>query len=236
MFAGNAKKQTNRDMKNIFYLSALIILLSCSQTRKKDNVSEGSGSTTEKTDSQSIRDPDLTDKTVSNSITYEEKLTIDSLLLARDNEYLLSYKTGELILCCYDILESDILNLNIFKKTVEEYNEEDGIKKVDVYEYGNSYIKQFYNSHPQVDRLDLVCGDLFSDKIELSNGIRIGMTKADLLGKLFQKSAFFDSVRIMTVYENEIGDYWTSYIFKNNKLAEIKFDSSYDWIDKGLKK
>jgi hypothetical protein len=166
----------------------------------------------------------------------QSKFSIDSLLLDMDNEYLATYKNGELALCCYEILETSILNFNIFKKSIEEYNEEEGIQKVEVYSYGDSYIKEFYNSDPQVDRLDLVCGSVYSDKIELSNGIKIGMSKLELLSKIFIKSDFTDSVRILTVYENEIGDYWTSYIFNGDSLSEVRFDSSYDWIDKGLKK
>lgn len=212
-------------MRQFIYILLFTICLSSSQTKLKDN-SSNTVSNIFVTESGNTEKSDL-DK--------QSKLSIDSLLLDIDNEYLATHKNGELALCCYEILETSIMNLSIFKKTIEKYNEE-GIKKVEVYSYGYSYIKVFYNSDPHVNRLDLVCGSLYSDKIELSNGIKIGMSKLELLSKIFIKSGFTDSVRILTVYENEIGDHWTSYKFNGDTLSEIRLDSSYDWIDKGLKK
>lgn len=224
-------------MRHIYYILILIVINGCLQTKNNNNQSDSLKSNINKIDSQSMNLVDSrSNMIVKSDINDDSKLNIDSLLNKKNNDYLATFKNGELSMCCYEILKTDVLDLKMFKKTSEEYSEDYGIKKVDVYVYEDSYIKQFYNTHPQVNRLDLVSGKILSDKIELSNGIRIGMYKADLIGKIFKKSGFFDSVNILTIYENEIGDNWTSYIFKDNKLIEIKFDSSYDWIEKGLKK
>lgn len=196
-------------MRYYIYTFFVIIFFNCSQTKKKNDLSDSSKTGQAKQDLDS------------------KKLNIDSLLLNKNNGYLLSFKNGELSLCCYDkIIETNIVNLKIFKKTTEKYKMEDGIKKVDVYVYGESFIKQFYNSDSQVNRLELVCGDLISNEIELSNGIQIGMAKLELFDKIFKRSNYIDSISILTVSENELGDFWTSYIFNDNKLIEIKFNGT----------
>jgi hypothetical protein len=40
----------------------------------------------------------------------------------------------------------------------------------------------------------------------------------------------------LTIFENEIGEYWVTLEFKDNKLNKVLFDSDYDWVDKDLRK
>lgn len=83
---------------------------------------------------------------------------------------------------------------------------------------------------------DLVYGKIDDNKLINSNYVKIGMTKTQLLERIFQPSEIFNRVNRLDIYENELGESFTSYIFVNDKLEEILFNSDYEWIDKKLKK
>lgn len=159
----------------------------------------------------------------------------DSLEIGIPDLYYSSFKNGELSLCCFELLNAEITDLKIFKKSTENYELDGSMQDIDVYIYGESFIKKYYNHHPKVNHLDLVCGRIVSSNIKLSQGIKIGMSKSALMERIFKPSPSFDSVSRLTIYENEMGEKWTSYIFNKDSLTEILFDSEYDWIDKELK-
>ena len=89
---------------------------------------------------------------------------------------------------------------------------------------------------PDVNKSDLVCGRIRNEGIIFDQGIKIGMPKHELLTKIFNPSKTLDRVDTLEVYENELGDAWTIYVFRNDTLTEIEFDSSYDWIEKKVRK
>ncbi|HEY4789040.1 MAG TPA: hypothetical protein VIH57_23490 [Bacteroidales bacterium] len=195
-------------MRHIVYISILLLSINCSLIKSSNDSKNG--------------------------LDNKPKIDLDSLLNVKQNDHSAILKNGELSLCCYDIVKVEILDLAMFKKQSEKHAQDNRMQNVNVYTFEDSYFKEFYNS--EINRLDLVYGRINSDKIQLSNGLKIGMTKSGLLGLIFKQSKLFDSINDLKVYENEMGDYWTNYIFKNEKLVEIQFDSSYDWIDKKLKK
>jgi len=197
-----------KNMRHIVYISILLLSINCSLIKSSNDSKNG--------------------------LDNKPKIDLDSLLNVKQNDHSAILKNGELSLCCYDIVKVEILDLAMFKKQSEKHAQDNRMQNVNVYTFEDSYFKEFYNS--EINRLDLVYGRINSDKIQLSNGLKIGMTKSGLLGLIFKQSKLFDSINDLKVYENEMGDYWTNYIFKNEKLVEIQFDSSYDWIDKKLKK
>jgi hypothetical protein len=197
-----------KNMRHIVYISILLLSINCSLIKSSNDSKNG--------------------------LDNKPKIDLDSLLNIKQNDHSAILKNGELSLCCYDIVKVEILDLAMFKKQSEKHAQDNRMQNVNVYTFEDSYFKEFYNS--EINRLDLVYGRINSDKIQLSNGLKIGMTKSELLGLIFKQSKLFDSINDLKVYENEMGDYWTNYIFKNEKLIEIQFDSSYDWIDKKLKK
>ena len=164
------------------------------------------------------------------------KLDLDSLIHIHNNQYLLSLSGGEVQLCYGYRFDLHVKDYNIFTKRTEKYNNGKSDQVVTVYIFENSFLKEYFNKDPDVNRLDIVYGRILSDKISLTEGVRVGMSKNAMLLKIFKPSDLFDSINKLTIYEDERGEYWTSIIFKDNRLAEVIFDSDYDWIDKKLKR
>jgi len=176
----------------------------------------------------------------SSSIPYflpEDKVDIDSVLKTPDNDYLSTFDSGTLSICCQILLDiTKKLPSTGFQRTTEEYKDDEQVNIVEVYSRNDSFYKTFYNAHPDVQRTDLVYGQIRNEGIVFDQGIRIGMPKHELLTKIFSPSKTLDSVHKLEVYENEMGDSWTTYVFRNDTLIEIEFDSSYDWIERKVRK
>ena len=62
------------------------------------------------------------------------------------------------------------------------------------------------------------------------------MDKNDFLKLIFKPSELFNKIDTVSISQDEMGDAETNYIFNKGKLIEITFDSSYDWIDRGINK
>ncbi|WP_319503210.1 hypothetical protein [uncultured Draconibacterium sp.] len=163
------------------------------------------------------------------------RVNLDSLLEIETNDYLAFLVNGELTLCGYKLLHPYVTDLEMFQENVEEYNLENEIKKVDIFVFGSSYIKLYYNDHPRVKNRDVVCGKILSDKIKLNHGIKIGMSKVEILEKIFRPTPLFQSINRLIIYEDESGEAWTELIFKQDILKQVNYDSDYDWIDKKIK-
>ncbi len=166
----------------------------------------------------------------------DKRLDLDLLQNDSQNQYLLTLKDNEIQICYGWQFDVHVQDYKLFTKRIEEYNDEYGNHKVDVYVYHDSFLKEYFNNHPEVNRLDLVCGKILTNEIKLTQGIQIGMDKSKILEKIFKPSDKFDTVSRLTIYEDERGESWVTLDFKDNKLVGVLFDSDYDWIDKGLKK
>ena len=165
----------------------------------------------------------------------DPRINLDSLLEIETNSYLASLVNGELTLCGYKLFHPYVTDFEIFQENVEEYNLENEIKKVDVFVFESSYIKQYYNDHPRVKNRDVVCGKILSDKIKLNHGIKIGMSKVKILEEIFRPTPLFQSINRLIIYEDELGEAWTELIFNQDILERVNYDSDYDWIDKEIK-
>ncbi len=166
----------------------------------------------------------------------DKRLDLDLLLNDSLNQHILTLKNNEIQICYGLQFDLHIQDYKLFTKQIEEYNDEFGNHKVDVYVYHDSFFKEYFNNHPNVNRLDLVCGKILTNDIKLTQGIQIGMDKSKILEKIFKPSDRFKSVSKLTIYKDESGESWVTLNFMDNKLIEVLFDSDYDWIDKELKK
>lgn len=208
-------------MRQIGYISILIFLFSCSQ-KQPDKITKLLQSDTFEIDEANIAD---------------NRINLDETLNQKHNNYLVSIADSVISLCCYEILNViQSLDYEKFNKTTEKYEFDNQTRTVDVYFSGDSYLKEYFNDHPSVMHKDLVCGKIDDNKLITKSYVKIGMTKTQLLEMIFQPSELFKRVNRLDIYENELGESFTSYIFVNDKLKEIEFDSDYEWIDKKLKK
>jgi hypothetical protein len=124
--------------------------------------------------------------------------------------------------------EYPFLNVSNETYTIEK-NRKGTVKK---YSFNKSFIKTYYNDHPSVKNLDLVCGTITDTIFILYTGIRIGMTKKTFFKTFFKLTRYINDINKVIVYCDGQGDQWATYIFAGNKLKEISFNSCYTWIKK----
>lgn len=158
----------------------------------------------------------------------DKQLDLELLLNDSPNQYLLTLKDNEIQICYGWQFDIHVQDYKLFTKQIEEYNDEFGNHKVDVYVYQDSFFKEYFNSHPDVNHLDLVCGRIVTDGIKLTQGIRIGMDKSTVLEKIFKPSERFETISRLTIYKDELGESCVRLDFEDHKLVEVSFDSDYD--------
>ena len=117
---------------------------------------------------------------------------------------------------------------------MEKYEVEGKEEEVEVYQGGKSFFKTYYNDHPKVNENKLISGSLVDNSAFANPNIQIGMPKAQFLEIFFTSSPVFEQVSQLDIYENELGEAYTSYLFEADSLSEIQFHSDYDWIKKEL--
>lgn len=167
-----------------------------------------------------------TDVVVKKEIKKEENI-VDSALQA-DYFYMSpNYQNGYIGICDYDLYNIDVLNLDEFKYVTKK-NSSETIKKYDVYTYKNSFLKKHFYDHPDENREVIVCGRIYSEDVELSKGLKIGMLRDVLINKLFDGFEYADSINTLEVFEDERGNFSTLFLFEEGKLAEINFKSSFE--------
>jgi hypothetical protein len=168
-------------------------------------------------------------------IDLKKHLDLDSILHVEENSLSAQLDDGTLTICCYNLFNiSEKINYNAMMSKIETYVLEDKIQKITVYQLDKSFIKTYFNAQPEVKRLDLVSGTILSNDVLTKSEIKLGMSKDKVLSTFFKPTGLFAKINCLKLYENELGEAWTIFIFEENRLSEIKFDSSYDWINKGL--
>jgi hypothetical protein len=225
-------------MEHIVNTLILIFFISCSQIKtdnkinilsETDSIKETSNLIVDKTEKDTIEKIELN--------TSNKRINLDLILNQKHNDYLASVDDSVLSLCCYEILDIiKSIDFGKFNKTTEEYDLENQKKTVDVYYLEESFLKEYYNDHTEVMHKDLICGKIENNDLIINSRIQIGMNKTDLLQMIFQPTETFERINRLDIYENELGESFTSYIFENYTLKGILFDSDYDWIDKEMKK
>lgn len=169
-------------------------------------------------------------------VFFDKRINLDSILNEEYDYYLSSIEDSLLSIVGYNTLNIiDKIDFNKFYKSIEKYNFDNEVHQIDVFYLGTSFVKKYYNRHPDVMRTDLVCGMINNNTLINGNTIQIGMLKNDLLELVFQPTQTFDKVIQFNIYEDETGEAFTSYIFENDTLKNITFDSDYSWIEKGIK-
>ncbi|MGC3946397.1 MAG: hypothetical protein QM762_18065 [Chryseolinea sp.] len=216
-------------IREVISLSAILVL-GCAKEKQSIQSRPDSTSTVESIEVEP-------EPTAFPNFNLEDRVDIDAALKIQDNAYMATLDSGTLSLCCYDLLDiTQKLPSKSFERTAEEYKDYDGVKIVDVWSKGGSFYKLFNNSHPDVRRTELVCGQIRDEEVVFSRGIRVGMPKRLLLTQMFLESQTLARVDELKIVEDEMGEAWTIYVFRNDTLREIRFDSYNDWIERMVKK
>ena len=165
----------------------------------------------------------------------DNRYVLEKIISDKHNGLLASLDDNCLDLCCYENLNlKPEIDFKKFEQTEEQYEIEGKIEKVNVYKFMNSIIKTHFNKHPQVMKLNIVCGRISNQEISFNKKIKLGMSKNEFLELNFKPSNLFYEIDSVVVAEDEMGEAEITFRFENEKLIEIKFDSEYDWINKNL--
>ncbi|RXQ95591.1 hypothetical protein EO244_06925 [Ancylomarina salipaludis] len=219
-------------MRQFKYLLILLIFTNCSSDKKSNNAAESGTVESQKITTLSSKAKDDQPNKIQKQ-NLDKRANIDTLMngkfdLNSDIFSLIPFENGKLEVFSHKLANVYIVDYNLFRKHIEEYNFQDSIEKVDVFIYKDSYLKETPKYR--------IYGKILSEDIELSENVKIGMSKTNLLSKIFKPSDSFDKVKVLVVYENEIGDYWLNFKFDTNKLIEVEYDTNNDWVDRALKK
>ena len=141
-----------------------------------------------------------------------------------------SDSTQSIIDINYDILDiTTSIDFKSFDYQTETYKVMDSTFKVNHYFKDSSFVKTFDNRHPRVLNLDLVCGLIKSNNHITTNPI-IGIAKNNFFSKYPQLKRI-QSKNSVTIYQDELGGFWTTYEFKSDTLHSIILSSDYDWVN-----
>ena len=102
--------------------------------------------------------------------------------------------------------------------------------KIEVYKSDSSYIKIYTYRYENLVEKNIVCGRVNSSNLLKHPTIKIGMSRNSFLNQYFLKSEIFNEINCLIVYQNEMGEGWTKYEFKQGILSQITFDSVNDWV------
>jgi len=166
-------------------------------------------------------------------IKKDNRINLDEILKDSYNTYLASFENGDLSLCSYQLFDlTEKVKYSAFIKTTEKYNPFEKAETVIVYRKDSSFVKTYFNDYVTPNRTVILCGRILSNDLLRPSKVQIGMKKSDFLNLFFQTGKIYNQIESVSIYEDEMGEIFTSYIFSEDSLAEIKFDSDCDWVDK----
>ena len=159
------------------------------------------------------------------SIITDYRIDLDSLLSSTD--YLTELEDSVLTMCCYQELDiTPFINLNNGDTSWIKISTEE----VKVIRVKGTELYKYFNSHPDLNRDDLVKGTITSNEALTKNDVQIGMKKNELLERLFRPSHLFSEINVLTIIDSEEENFTTTYSFTSDQLSRIEFGSDYDWI------
>ena len=89
--------------------------------------------------------------------------------------------------------------------------------------FGKSFIKIFKDTDSEL--FELVSGKIIDQGIVLTNGVSVGITRDELLKKVFQKIIpLMRDIRVI-VLSSAADGVWHYYTFENERLIQISFDT-----------
>jgi len=211
-------------MKRSYYLLVVIIIILCSCDNKNTRQSvSNSTSKSIKSEAYLTKEKDK----------HCNKIDLDKILAQSQNKYLANFDNGNLDMCGYYLIDiTNKINFRNFVKTQESYELDNSENIVNVYRKDSSFVKTYFNKHPRMNQLDIVCGVIYDNDLINHNFLKLGIAKDELLTNYFCKSNMLKKINSLTIWENELGDAFTSYKFLNDTLKAIEFNSSYEWINK----
>ena len=129
----------------------------------------------------------------------------------------------------YETLDiTNFIDFQSFESQTETYKVMDSTFNVNYYFKDSSFIKTFKNRHPDVLNLDLVCG-IIKSNIHIKSNPIIGISTNTFLNKYPSLKGQLNQ-NSLTIYQNELGEFWTTYNFKSDTLQFITLSSNYDWV------
>lgn len=61
------------------------------------------------------------------------------------------------------------------------------------------------------------------------------MPRSESLTRIFKPSEMLDRLDKLEIYESETREAWMIYVFGNDTLAKMEYDSRYDWIERNVR-
>jgi len=92
-----------------------------------------------------------------------------------------------------------------------------------------SYLKYYYaNSEDEEEQMNVVSGKITTSDFEMTNGIKVGMKKGEVLKRIFYQQIpsnldQFDKIQVITGLQGV----WVNFFFENNKLVSVSIDTDY---------
>ncbi len=220
-------------MKYLFIILIIIIGTGCSQTTKKEKTEKKEIIKKETTEINPIKSQTTSLFKEQIDTEKENRINLDEILKDGYNTYLASFENGDLSLCSYQLFDlTEKVKYSAFIKTTEKYNPFEKEETVIVYRKDSSFVKTYFNDYVTPNRTVILCGRILGNDLLRPSKVQIGMKKSDFLNLFFQTSKIYNQIESVSIYEDEMGEIFTSYIFTEDRLAEIKFDSDCDWVDK----
>lgn len=227
-----------------FILFLLVFLCSCSNNRKKEEVTNKSTSNN-------------TEVILStNTINHKQIETQDLIHFNDIDKFQHNIKIGHILLfehgqetsiASNDWLTYGLLGYDHHPEAIKDFfkniNFEEQIELIEDVEemafdepqtiykliYKDSFIKVYLNSYKE--NFDIISARIIDKELLLANKITVGMCKYDFFNTLFNNIIQSD-IDIIEIFRNgdELGEIDQIFIFKNDTLSEIIIKSDYSWI------
>ncbi len=189
-------------------LSAFI-LISCSQRKDKSKViSIESSSRVSKKEPIKSQPEEIVDN----------RIDLSEILKDEYNTYLATLENNSLDMVSYQVIDISIwIDYSKFEKSIEKVDNYGDTISVNVYRHNDSYLKVLGSD-------TLICGRIKDKGLLRIPTVKLGMSQYKFMSKYFKDSDTLNEINSWVVYENELGEAWTTYRFQDSQLIEITFD------------
>ncbi|MCY1635497.1 hypothetical protein [Marinifilum sp. D737] len=211
-------------MKYLPYVLLLIFFCECSQKCEK-NTNKLNIEDKVRTKAQAMKV--ISTVPEKNDRTEKEIEESDSVYF---DKYLMSIKDSIVSLCCQDELYNPFgeLNKSKVKSYLKDYSySKESESNKDIFRNDSNLVSIVtYKAEYAEDVYEVFLGKgiLYDKSLELNNGIKIGMSKKTFMDKFFHfPDSVINNLNQVSACEDERGDSFTKYKFKDNQLIYIKF-------------
>ncbi len=196
-------------MRVILLVLSAFILISCSQRKDKSKViSIESSSRVSKKEPIKSQPEEIVDN----------RIDLSEILKDEYNTYLATLENNSLDMVSYQVIDISIwIDYSKFEKSIEKVDNYGDTISVNVYRHNDSYLKVLGSD-------TLICGRIKDKGLLRIPTVKLGMSQYKFMSKYFKDSDTLNEINSWVVYENELGEAWTTYRFQDSQLIEITFD------------